>query len=235
MSVRVCGVPGLLEISWRTRSDPAAVIEKKKASDGKYLPAPHLGWEVITRGSSLREVISMPQVDVPSLVTNNPFQVLDVLGIEAARKLYLVELRACMNNADEAMLQTAVDSMLHKGLITPANRFGANPMDGPLTRASNEMSTQTLLRAATSHQRESLAGVSASTMLGQPMRIGTGLPKLLWDEESWLEMREEPILNAKVVIDPVTYQPTQSGISSLISKLSLVTGRTYQASDVEEV
>ena len=248
--VRLCGVPGILEINWRTRGD-AEALKTKRENPGELRPEQL--WEVITRGSCLRAMISRPQVHVPSLFTNDAGQTLEVLGIEAARALYMHEMRACMGSVDEAMLQTAVDIMMHRGTITPANRFGSHPLDGPLTKASNEMSTQTLLRAALTHQRENLNGVSAATMIGQPIKIGTGLPQVSWDEGVWLQQIGERLSSIKedrteeaeneqddkrhvqMVVAPDN-QPNQStSLSNLLSRLSMATGHAYGAADVQEV
>jgi hypothetical protein len=227
-SVRLCGIPGIHEINWRTRSDPECLDMKKKNPSHSPLH-PHEGWEVITRGSAFRDVILRPEIHLPSLFTNNPFEVVDVLGIEAARQLYLIEMRACMGSVDQALFHTAVDSMMFKGTITPANRFGTNPIDGPLTKASNEMSTQTLIRAGLTHQRESLNGVSASTMLAQPVRVGTGSVEIAWDAELWLELVKD-----KEQQPAVCTTRSDAGIDSLIGNLSLVTGHSYMM-DMEEV
>lgn len=250
--VRLCGIPGLHEINWRTRSDPEA-LQRRALSPTAVLP-PHDEWEVITRGSAFKEVIIRPEVHVPSLYTNNPFQVEEVLGIEATRKLYLLEMRSTMGSVDETLFHTIVDTMMARGTVTPANRFGANPMDGPLTRASNEMSTQTLLRAATSRQRENLMGVSAATMVGQPVRIGTGLTTVAWDEELWLDLvaeRETELMTRtrkgevgevgevgeaeEVGVEHDTKSSGTMEMTSLFSKLTLVTGRKYAVAEVEEV
>ena len=228
-SVRLCGLPGIHEISWRTRGDEEALQTKRLCPEDLR---PEQLWEVITRGSSLREMINRPQVHMPSIFTNDVGQTLEVLGIEAARRLYIQEMKACMGSVDESMFHTAVDIMMHRGVITPANRFGAHPLDGPLTKASNEMSTQTLLRAALTHQRDNLNGVSAATMLGQPISIGTGLPQVAWDEERWLELVRE---RQSQPSQPSQLATKPNALTSLLSKLSLATGHTYTAADVEEV
>ena len=229
-SVRMCGVPELLEINWRPRSDATALAQRKITSTTPVLP--HEQWEVITRGSAFREVFCMPFVDISTLFCNNIDQMFAVLGVEAVRQLYLVEMRACMSSVDETLLQTMADHMCCKGYPTPANRFGANPLDGPLTRASNEMSTQTLLRAAITHQRENLAGVSASVMLAQPIRIGTGLPQISWNTEKWLSLVAE---TESVVVPPHPPSFDKPSMTALMSRLSLVMGKSYGAADVEEV
>jgi DNA-directed RNA polymerase beta' subunit len=253
--VRLTGIPNLVEINWRQRSDPEALALKKDLSGGgggggDQVLSPEQLWEVITRGSALREVMNRPQVHVPSVFTNDAAQTLDVLGIEAVRKLYIQEMKACMGSVDEAMFQTSVDIMMHRGTITPANRFGAHPLDGPLTKASNEMSTQTLLRAALTHQRENLNGVSAATMVGLPIRIGTGLPQIAWDQDAWFEQLKahqlEEVKDQELKLrvehtepvehnEPVEMVKNHHGLTGLLSKLSLATGRTYTALEVDEV
>jgi hypothetical protein len=258
-AIRLCGIPNIHEINWRSRGDKDCLKRKKwwdnetkrrtewneARTDNKMelLPPlyPHETWEVITRGSAFRDVSIRPEVDLSTLYTNNPFEVLEVLGIEAARQVYLKELRACMGSVDESLFHTAIDSMTHRGTIMPANRFGSNPNDGPLTRASNEMSTQTLLRAANTHQRDNLNGVSSSVMIGKPVPIGTGLPELGFDADLWLDLveqsgKEESKKTVQIeVVPPPTRSSSSTGIDSLISKLSMVTPYTYSSSDMEEV
>ena len=243
--VRLTGVPGLEEVNWRKRSGAGA----SKEPDAP----PHLRWEVMTRGSALREVIVKPEVEARLLFTNHLFQVFAVLGVEAARRLFITEMRDSMGTVDEALFHTNVDSMMCKGTITPANRHGIHDV-GPLVQASNEMSTQTLLKAASAHKVESLSGVSAAVMVGQHIRSGTGLNEVLWDQERWLAnigARDREVADSvwkrNYKTDPEPQPPPAAkaapaaapssgdSVSQLLSRLSMTTGHKYQMSDMEEV
>ncbi|KAJ1973389.1 DNA-directed RNA polymerase II core subunit rpo21, partial [Dimargaris verticillata] len=110
-------------------------------------------WVLETDGTNLREVMSQDHVDASRTVSNNSIEVLDVLGIEAARESILFEVRrviefdaSYVNYRHLAML---VDVMTSRGYLVAITRHGINRADtGALMRCSFEETVEILMEAA---------------------------------------------------------------------------------------
>jgi DNA-directed RNA polymerase subunit A" len=213
---RICGVPDLIEIAWRKRAD-------------KVGEAVHDRYEVITKGSALREVLKMRSIDHKTLYSNHAPQVFEVFGIEAVRKLYLLEMRSSMSSVDENYFHTTIDSMMHKGRITAVNRYGIENV-GPLSRGSNEMPSQTFTKASIKCQGETLSGVSSNTILGQNIPLGTGSHTVYWDQDKYYELVKNNAKTSTKTREELNAKPTS--IDSLMQQFSSVTNQNYQIEDV---
>ena len=71
------------------------------------------------------------------------------------------------------------------GELTSINRQGINRGDvGPLAKCSFEDTTDQLIKAGIFSEKDNLTGVSSNIMMGQTIKSGTGICKLLLDEEA---------------------------------------------------
>ena len=149
-------------------------------------------WCLATQGANLIEVLGMDGVDSTRTTTNVIHQILDTLGIEAARAALLKEMvdnygpDSYVNHRHLALL---VDFMVHSGCITAIDRHGINHGDiGPLAKCSFEQPVDNLVRAAVFRESDKVEGVSASIMLGQVARCGTGDGDIVLDDEAYEEI-----------------------------------------------
>ena len=151
---------------------------------------------VATQGSNFAEVLALDAVDSTRTTTNDITQIFEVLGIEAARCALLNELhdgysgdKSYVNFRHVALL---VDFMVQSGMLMPIDRHGINRGDiGPLAKCSFEQPVDNLVRAAVFREHDKVHGVSASIMLGQVARCGTGDGDILLDDAAFNEIDGE--------------------------------------------
>lgn len=151
-------------------------------------------WTIVTTGSNLLEVMNHPTIDFTRTTTNDVYETMNVLGIEAARQLLLEELRAVNGQPlDHRHLSLLVDTMSTRGTFMSIDRHGINHRGelGPLAKCSFEQTTDMLLKAGIFGERDVINGVSANTMLGQVAQSGTGNAQVLLDCE-FLKTRGRP-------------------------------------------
>lgn len=138
-------------------------------------------------GVNLLEVMCHPDVDFSRTVSNDVIEILQVLGIEAARNALLKELRGVIefdgSYVNYRHLSSLVDSMTRRGYFMAITRHGINRDEtGPLHQASFEETVEILCRAAAYAEADDMAGVSENIMLGQLCPVGTGAFGLMLDE-----------------------------------------------------
>lgn len=151
-------------------------------------------WFLETEGSALRAVMSdvvdergRSFVEAKYTSSNNIPEICDVLGIEAARKKLLLEMREVYAGYDIRInyrqYSLLVDTMCHRGYIMAVSRTGINKINsvGPLMRCSFEETVTVLMSAAAFGEFDPVRGVSACIALGKQARVGTGTFDLLLD------------------------------------------------------
>ncbi|MFP4001727.1 MAG: DNA-directed RNA polymerase subunit A'' [Thermoplasmata archaeon] len=134
---------------------------------------------IYTEGSNLEEVLKMDGVDVKRTTTNSPYEIYNVLGIEAARNAVIQEAK---NTLDEQGLEVDIrhvmlvaDIMTNEGDLKAIGRHGVSgKKTSVLARAAFEITSQHLLRAAIIGERDELNGVAENVIVGQPITQGTG-------------------------------------------------------------
>ena len=143
-------------------------------------------FSLFVEGCGLAEVMGSPGIDGPKTVTNNILEVLDVLGIEAARTKISDEISYIMNaygiHIDVRHLMLLSDVMTFKGEVLGITRFGVAKMrESVLMLASFEKTTDHLFDAAVHSRNDKIVGVSECIIMGIPIPLGTGLFKLVRD------------------------------------------------------
>jgi DNA-directed RNA polymerase II subunit RPB1 len=184
----VRGLPGLKSVSFRMMKKE--IYEKNPANDNKYESADQFVLD--TFGTNFLDTLIHPDVDGTRLISNHVHDILENLGIEAARQLLfreiftLFEQAAPVNYRHVALL---CDAMSNRGRLMSANRIGVNKKQkiGPLAKASFEQTESIMLRAALFGEMDPVTGVSANIMTGQPIRGGTSFSKVLLDEAALQE------------------------------------------------
>jgi len=134
---------------------------------------------IYTEGSNLEEVLKMEGVDIKKTTTNSPFEIYNVLGIEAARNSVIHEAK---NTLDEQGLEVDIrhvmlvaDIMTNEGDLKAIGRHGVSgKKTSVLARAAFEITSQHLLRAAIIGEEDELNGVAENVIVGQPITQGTG-------------------------------------------------------------
>lgn len=122
-------------------------------------------------------------VDINKIQTNNIHEVEEVLGIEAARELISREIKKVLEeqglDVDMRHIVLVSDIMTRTGDIRQIGRHGVTgEKSSVLARAAFEVTVKHLLDAAARGEREEFKGVIENIIIGQPIRLGTGIVEL---------------------------------------------------------
>jgi len=139
---------------------------------------------IITSGTNLKEVIKFKGVDPTRTISNDIFEVCDVLGIEVARSVIIKEIEKVMNSQgleiNERHLKLVADAMTSEGTIKGITRMGIiSQKSSILARASFETPLKHFINATLKENKDELTSVIENIILNQPVPIGTGLPGLI--------------------------------------------------------
>jgi hypothetical protein len=127
----------------------------------------------------LHRVLSMSGVDARRTHSNDIYETLSVLGVEAATHQLLTEIRAVLSHdgayVNDRHLQLLVDVMTHSGDLAPVTRHSMLKLGASVyTRASFEQTQDVLTWAAALGVDNPTHGVTENIMLGTPISGGTG-------------------------------------------------------------
>ena len=174
--------------------------------DGKYERRDT--WILDTTGTNLLETLALDYIDNKRTFSNDIKEIFDVLGIEAARQVIHNELVEVMEFSGAYInyhhLSLLCDRMTCNKDMVSIFRTGLFSDDiGPIAKATFEVHTEVLLDAARFGDFDSMRGVSANVMCGQPGYYGTNAFQLVLDMEAMASIEandtqneEEDILDA---------------------------------------
>ncbi|MEM2726828.1 MAG: DNA-directed RNA polymerase subunit A'' [Archaeoglobaceae archaeon] len=137
-----------------------------------------------TEGSSLKKVMKVKGVDFSRTLTNDIFEIYEVLGIEAARSAIIKEALSTLEEqgleVDVRHIMLLADVMTADGELRQIGRHGvAGEKQSILARAAFEMTVNNLLDAAMRGEMDYLKGITENIIIGQPIRLGTGDVELI--------------------------------------------------------
>ncbi len=139
---------------------------------------------VKTSGSNLKAVLKLKEVDTRRTTTNDIMEVSKVLGIEAGRRMIANELYGTLETnrilVDHRHILLLADLMTVSGEIKGIVRTGiTREKYSPFARAAFEETVKHLLDAAFKGEKEYLQGVVENIIVGQPIKVGTGIVDLV--------------------------------------------------------
>lgn len=139
---------------------------------------------ILTAGTNLKEIVSMPEVDGERTTSNDIYEVESVLGIEAARQAIINEVYKVIEaqglNINIRHIMLVADIMCASGKIKGITRYGVvSEKASVLARASFETPIKHLINAAIEGEVDCLSSVVENVIINQPVPIGTGLPSLV--------------------------------------------------------
>ncbi len=137
-----------------------------------------------TSGSNLKAVLKLEGVDAERVFTNDVIETSKVLGIEAGRTLIVNELKQVLDEngikVDVRHIMLLGDLMTFSGEVKGVVRTGITKgKASPFARAAFEETTKHLIEAAFKGEKENLTGVVENIIVGQPVKVGTGIVELL--------------------------------------------------------
>jgi DNA-directed RNA polymerase subunit A' len=136
-------------------------------------------WVIQTTGSNIAKVLEVKGIDKKNVRTNNVFEIVSSLGIEAARNALIDELNHTLGDqgleVDNRYLMLVADLMCSKGYMQQIGRHGiAGTKDSVLARASFEITVPTIAHAALGGEVEQLKGITENVIVGSNIPIGSG-------------------------------------------------------------
>jgi hypothetical protein len=135
-------------------------------------------WVIDTVGSNMLEVIGLPFIDGRKSFSNNPHEVVSVLGIEAARALLVQEFKRVICSESYIYIGTIsalADFMTNSGALAAVTRNGIDRYVAQvLAKASFEQNLPNLFHAAVYSESDNIKGVTATVHLGKRGNFGTG-------------------------------------------------------------
>ncbi|MBI2129262.1 DNA-directed RNA polymerase subunit A'' [Candidatus Woesearchaeota archaeon] len=139
---------------------------------------------IITAGTNLKDVFELNYVDETKTISNDIFEISEILGIEAARQSIINEVFKVMESQvldiDIRHIMLVADTMCTSGKIRGITRYGiVKEKASVLARASFETPIKHMIGASVCGEVDELNSVVENVMLNQPVPIGTGLPGLV--------------------------------------------------------
>lgn len=137
-----------------------------------------------TEGSNLAAVLRVKGVDPTKTYTNNPYEIAEVLGIEAARNAIIKEAVGVLEeqglDVDIRHVMLVADIMTADGRIRQIGRHGVSgEKPSVLARAAFEVTINHLLEASIRGEVDRLMGVTENVIVGQIVPVGTGIVQML--------------------------------------------------------
>jgi len=141
-------------------------------------------WVINTLGSDLQKAFKVPGVDPTRTVSNNIFEVQEVLGVEAGRNIIMKQAMYTIEEQglgiDVRYLMLLADLMTVDGQIKAIGRYGiAGQKISVLARAAFEETRKHIIRAAVRGEIDELKGVVENIMVNQVIPVGTGAYELI--------------------------------------------------------
>ncbi len=138
-----------------------------------------------TEGSNLKKVMKVKGVDYTRTLTNDIYEIYEVLGIEAARSAIIKEAKETLEeqglDVDVRHIMLVADVMTADGYLKQIGRHGvAGGKQSILARAAFEVTVNVLLDAAVRGEVDYLKGITENIIVGQPIRLGTGDVELVY-------------------------------------------------------
>ena len=131
---------------------------------------------ISTQYNNYKKLLAIDIVDATRTISNNVWDIYEVLGIEAAREFLIQEFMSIMEGINSCHACLLVDRMTFNGNIASITRYTMKKDDsGPFGKASFEETMDNFLNAAVNGEIEPTKGVSASIICGKRANIGTGL------------------------------------------------------------
>ncbi len=139
---------------------------------------------ILASGLNLVEILGLDFVDNERTISNDIFEIKEVLGIEAARQAIINEVFKVIEaqglNVDQRHIKLVADTMCQAGTIKGITRFGVvNQKASVLARASFETPVKHVIEASLLGEKDALTSVVENVMINQPIPVGTGLPGLI--------------------------------------------------------
>jgi DNA-directed RNA polymerase II subunit RPB1 len=178
-------------------------------------------------GANLLAVWRQPMVDWSRTYSNDLFETMEVLGVEATTTLLFHEIKTVLSfdgtYTDDRHIMMVANIMMRHGFVMPLNRHGLNNLSSvtPLTRCSFEQTADVLFDAGAFREPNPLRCVSDNIAMGQRIPGGTGKFEV-YIEPTYLH---KPRTVQKVLWTTTTFNPALVGSEWTLSSASKRVGQ----------
>ena len=172
--LNLCGIPGIDEVFYIRDKDEW--ISETTGTNSRLINTNFINY---------KSLLALDIVDEKRTISNNVWDIYEVLGIEAARQFLIEEFLSILDGINTCHPCLLVDRMTHLGSIASITRYTMKKdKGGPFSRASFEETMDNFLNAASRGEIEPTKGVSASIICGKRAEIGTGMIGIRVDLEN---------------------------------------------------
>ncbi|MFV2014661.1 MAG: DNA-directed RNA polymerase subunit A'' [Candidatus Heimdallarchaeota archaeon] len=167
-------------------------------------------WVLYAEGSNLSQVLTIQGVDPTRVTTNSIQEVLETLGVEAARQGVINEAMAVLKDqgleVDIRHILLVSDLMTQNGSLRQIGRHGiSGEKESVLAKASFEVTVKHLLESSAFGKLDQLRGITENVIIGQIIPVGTGTVELImYPGKGWSEEEEDEEME-KVSTDDMTF------------------------------
>ena len=163
--MNICGIEGITEIFY-SQENKEWIVETNGINSRS----------ISTQYINFKKLLALDIVDNTRTISNNVWDIYEVLGIEAAREFLIEEFMGIMEGINSCHACLLVDRMTYSGNIASITRYTMKKDEsGPFGKASFEETMDNFLNAAVKGEVEPTEGVSASIICGKRANIGTGM------------------------------------------------------------
>ncbi len=149
-----------------------------------------------TRGTNLKQIAKVDEVDFKKTRSNDLREVAKVLGVEAVRNALVYEgmetLKEAGLSVDSRHITLVADTMTANGELDAIGRHGVSGNKASvLARASFEETVKHLLKAGAYGETDNLNGVVENIIVGQVANMGTGVPELVLKQDMFEKKKKK--------------------------------------------
>lgn len=135
-------------------------------------------WMIDTQGSNYKTIMGMDDIDNTRTVSDQLWEVYDVLGIEAARKFYIKDVTKVLSfdgtYINQRHISLLADAATRTGTIVSIKENGIPRDVGPIAKGLFEKAVDNFSISAAFGEVDSTKGVAAAVMFGKLALAGTG-------------------------------------------------------------
>jgi len=136
-------------------------------------------WRLQTAGTALRKTLKIKEVDENRTISNDLFEILSVLGVEALRQSIVDEVNETLSaqgiGVDDRHIMLLADMMTKEGELNGTTRYGImGNKESLLARSVFEETKKHLRQGSLRGETDELDGVIENILVGQPVPVGTG-------------------------------------------------------------
>ena len=178
--IHVCGISSIEEIFYSQDDKTKEWLIETNAIPNKNA----------NKLNAYKKLLSLDHIDFTRTMSNNIWDIYEVLGIEAVKEFLIEEFTNIMDGINSCHTKLLVDRMLHGGGIASITRYTLKKDEcGPMGKASFEESLDNFLNAGASGIIEPTEGVSSAIICGKRANIGTGMVELKADFNKLLKKK----------------------------------------------